>query len=180
MGDGGAQREPATPPVEVGEAYEASTSALQAAKGQRLSLRRAIDGLEQALAPDAGGDEPRAWPDRLGGTLEHLGEVFAVHVQVTEAPGGLYEEILANAPRLANRVKRCRREHADIAEAIRRGIAEARAASTRPAGRQARDAGEVEALRDHAVRLLGDLVRHRKRGLDLVYEAYHVDIGGES
>jgi hypothetical protein len=30
------------------------------------------------------------------------------------------------------------------------------------------------------VRLLGDLVRHRKRGLDLTYEAYHVDIGGES
>ena len=171
MGDGGAQREPATPQIEVGEAYEASTSALQAAKGQRLSLRRAIDGLEQVLAP-AGGDEPEAWPDRLGVALEQLGEVFAVHVQVTEAPGGLYEEILANAPRLANRVKRFRREHADIAEAIQRGIAEARAASTRPA--------ERGALRDHAVRLLGDLVRHRKRGLDLVYEAYHVDIGGES
>ena len=31
-----------------------------------------------------------------------------------------------------------------------------------------------------AVRLFADLVRHRKRGLDLVYEAYHVDIGGES
>jgi hypothetical protein len=180
MGDGGAQREPAVPQIEVGEAYEASTSALQAAKGQRLSLRRAIDGLEQVLAPAAGGEAPADWPDRLGGTLEHLGEVFAVHVQVTEGPGGLYEEILENAPRLANRVKRFRREHADITEAIRRRIAEARAVSTRPAGREAVDAGEVEALRDHAVRLLGDLVRHRKRGLDLVYEAYHVDIGGES
>ena len=38
----------------------------------------------------------------------------------------------------------------------------------------------VQALRDHSVRLFADLVRHRKRGLDLVYEAYHVDIGGES
>jgi hypothetical protein len=36
------------------------------------------------------------------------------------------------------------------------------------------------ALRDHTVRLFADLVRHRKRGLDLVYEAYHVDTGGES
>jgi hypothetical protein len=35
-------------------------------------------------------------------------------------------------------------------------------------------------VRDHSVRLFADLVRHRKRGLDLVYEAYHVDIGGES
>jgi hypothetical protein len=180
MGDAGTQGEPVMPQIEVGEAYEASTSALQAAKGQRLSLRRAIDGLEQVLAPAAGGDEPEDWPDRLAGTLEHLGEVFAVHVQVTEAPGGLYEEILENAPRLANRVKRFRREHADITEAIRRRSAEARAVSTRPAGREAHDAGQAEALRDHAVRLLADLVRHRKRGLDLVYEAYHVDIGGES
>jgi hypothetical protein len=160
--------------TEVGEAYEASTSALQAAKGQRLSLRRAIARLEQALAPAtaAADDETGAWLDRLGGALAQLDEVFAVHVRVTEATGGLYEEILENAPRLASRVKRFRREHADITGAIQRGIAETRAAGREP--------GEVEALRDHAVRLLADLVRHRKRGLDLVYEAYHVDIGGES
>ena len=171
MGDGGRTREPAMAQTEVGEAYEASTSALQAAKGQRLSLRRAIAGLEQALGP-AAAEEQGAWLERLGGALAHLDEVFAVHVRVTEAPGGLYEEILENAPRLANRVKRFRREHGDITAAIRGGIAETQSA--------AQDAGRVEALRDHAVRLLADLVRHRKRGLDLVYEAYHVDIGGES
>ena len=44
----------------------------------------------------------------------------------------------------------------------------------------ASDPEAVQALRDHSVRLFADLVRHRKRGLDLVYEAYHVDIGGES
>jgi len=161
------------PQIEVGEAYEATTSALQAATGQRLSLRRAIDGLEKTLTPAAAeGDETGAWLDSLGGALTHLDEVFAIHVQVTEGAGGLYDEIVENAPRLANRVKRFRREHADIGGAIQRGIAEAKVAG--------RDPGEVEALRDHAVRLLADLVRHRKRGLDLVYEAYHVDIGGES
>ena len=160
---------------EVGEAYEASTSALEAAKGQRLSLRRAIAGLEEALA--APGD-----PDGLGGqdglgarlapVLERLREVFAVHVEVTEAPGGLYQEILENAPRLANRVTRFRREHAEITEGIGRGLAECAAATTTPEA--------TTALRDRSVRLFADLVRHRKRGLDLVYEAYHVDIGGES
>jgi len=161
------------PQIEVGEAYEATTSALQAATGQRLSLRRAIDGLEKTLTPAAAeGDETGAWLDSLGGALTHLDEVFAIHVQVTEGAGGLYDEIVENAPRMANRVKRFRREHADIGGAIQRGIAEAKVAG--------RDPGEVEALRDHAVRLLADLVRHRKRGLDLVYEAYHVDIGGES
>ena len=161
---------------EVGEAYEASTSALEAAKGQRLSLRRAIAGLEEALAapedPDGlGGQDGLA--TRLVPALERLQEVFAVHIEVTEAPGGLYQEILDNAPRLANRVTRFRREHTEITEGIRRGLAEC-ASATDP------DAEATTALRDHAVRLFADLVRHRKRGLDLVYEAYHVDIGGES
>jgi hypothetical protein len=159
---------------EVGEAYEASTSALKAAEGQRLSLRRAIAGLEQALAapenPDGLGGQD-GLPTQLIPVLERLQEVFAVHVEVTEAPGGLYHEIMENAPRLANRITRFRREHAEITDGIGRGLAECA---------EAHDPDAVQALRDHAVRLFADLVRHRKRGLDLVYEAYHVDIGGES
>ena len=159
---------------EVGEAYEASTSALEAAKGQRLSLRRAVAALEGALAapddPDGLGG-PDALPARLGPVLERLAEVFAVHVEVTEGPGGLYQEVLENAPRLANRVTRFRREHAELTAGIDQAVAEASAAT---------DPASVQALRDHAVRLFADLVRHRKRGLDMVYEAYHVDIGGES
>jgi hypothetical protein len=156
---------------EVGEAYEATTSALEAAKGQRLSLRRAIAGLEEALATSEDPDGLSTLPGRLAPALERLQEVFAVHVEVTEAPGGLYQEILENAPRLANRVTRFRREHAEIAEGIRRDLAACATAS---------DPEAAQALRDHGVRLFADLVRHRKRGLDLVYEAYHVDIGGES
>jgi hypothetical protein len=68
-------------------------------------------------------------------------------------------------------VTRFRREHAEITDGIGRGIAECSTAT---------DPDAVQALRDHSVRLFADLVRHRKRGLDLVYEAYHVDIGGES
>jgi hypothetical protein len=158
---------------EVGEAYEASTSALEAAKGQRLSLRRAIAGLEAALAvpddPDGLGGQD-GLPSRLRPALERLQEVFAVHMEVTEGPGGLYQEILENTPRLANRVARFRREHAEITDGIRRGIADSATAA---------DPEAVQALRDRTVRLFADLVRHRKRGLDLVYEAY-VDIGGES
>ena len=158
----------------VGEAYEAHSSALEAARGRRLSLRRSIAALEEALAAtddpdDLGGQD--ALPARLGPALEHLQQVFAVHVEVTEAPGGLYQEILENAPRLANRVTRFRREHVEITEGIHRGLAECPAATTPEA---------TTALRDRSVRLFADLVRHRKRGLDLVYEAYHVDIGGES
>jgi hypothetical protein len=154
--------EEAMPGIEVGEPQETSTSALHAAEQQRLSLRRAIAGLEDALAA------PSPWPEPLTGALEQLRDVWAVHVEVTEGPGGLYEEILEHAPRLANRVNRLRREHLKLADGIRAGIADVHAAA------------DPEGLRDRMVRLFADLTRHRKRGLDLTYEAYDVDIGGES
>jgi hypothetical protein len=40
------------------------------------------------------------------------------------------------------------------------------------------DSAEPQALRDGLTDLLAELVRHRQRGADLVYEAYSVDIGG--
>ena len=57
---------------EVGEAYEASTSALEAAKGQRLSLRRAIAALEEALAIT---DDPDT--KDLNPTMKLLDEILA-------------------------------------------------------------------------------------------------------
>jgi hypothetical protein len=36
----------------------------------------------------------------------------------------------------------------------------------------------LDDARDDVQRLLGEIVRHRQHGADLVYEAYHVDIGG--
>ena len=158
--------------LDVGEVYEASTTALHAAKGQRLSLRRAIGQLEDALTEPTLG-RSADWAANLSPVLDDLKEVFSVHVEVTEAPGGLYEEIIDNAPRLANKIERFTREHASITHQLDQARAEVRLAGG--AGVAAADD-----LRDALVRLFADLVRHRKRGLDLVYEAYHVDIGGES
>ncbi|HZC98695.1 MAG TPA: hemerythrin domain-containing protein [Actinomycetes bacterium] len=152
----------------IGEAYEASTtptSALHAARGPRLSLRRAIGELQAALAAPVGAADV----ERLVSVLDHLRVVFAVHVEVTESQGGLYEEIMEFAPRLANRIARFKREHAAITTAISSGLEDLRA--------QAMPFAELQARLTHLLQLL---VRHRKRGADLVYEAYHVDIGGES
>jgi hypothetical protein len=153
--------------AEIGEAYEASTTptrALEQAKGQRLSLRRAIDDFHAVLdAPGA------ATTERLTPSLEHLRVVFGVHVEVTESPGGLYEEILEIAPRLANRIAGFRREHVSIHKAIRSALQEL-----------PDDGLPAPDLRGRLDRLHESLARHRRRGTDLVYEAYHVDIGGES
>jgi hypothetical protein len=154
--------------TEIGEAYEgptAPTRALEAAKGQRLSLRRAIDEYQAALAAPSGAGDV----ERLVSVLDHLRVVFAVHVEVTESPGGLYDEIMELAPRLANKIARFKREHAAISAAIPAVLDGLR-----------KEVPPLATLQSGLTRLLEALVRHRKRGADLVYEAYHVDIGGES
>jgi hypothetical protein len=155
--------------AEIGEIYESATTprrALQKAKGQRLSLRRAIDNFEDVLAAAPGTEAAES----LRSTLEHLRVVFEVHVEVTEAPGGLYEEIIEIAPRLANRIQRFKREHHTITAAIGSALDELPADQSPPD----RD------LHARLEQLFTVLSRHRTRGLDLVYEAYSVDIGGES
>ena len=154
--------------AEIGEAYEASatpTRALEQAKGQRLSLRRAIDEFHDALDAPGG-----ATADGLTPILHHLRVVFGVHVEVTEAPGGLYEEILEIAPRLANKIARFKREHTSITKAIGSALDDLPGDGGAPAP-------DLRGRLDHLHDLLA---RHRRRGADLVYEAYHVDIGGES
>ena len=155
--------------AEIGEVYESATTprrALEKAKGQRLSLRRAIDDFEDVLVAAPASEAA----ERLRSSLEHLKVVFAVHVEVTEAPGGLYEEILEIAPRLANRILRLKRDHQAITAAIRSALDELPADEAPPDR-------ELHATLEQ---LYTALSRHRTRGLDLVYEAYHVDIGGES
>ncbi len=159
-------------PTDVGEAYDASTTALEAARGQRLSLRRALGDLEAALDAPAEGRR-RAWAAELERNLAHLETVFSVHIEVTEGPGGLYEEIIENAPRLSNKIERFKSEHVHMAREIAANLARLRAADED-------DLDELTELRARIGRLLEDLRRHRKRGANLVYEAYAVDIGGES
>jgi hypothetical protein len=80
---------------------------------------------------------------------------------------------LAQAPRLSSAVNRLQHEHAEIARAL--DEVDRRLDDPMSDG----DAW-VEAIRDAAITLMGLLVRHRQRGADLVYEAYDVEIGGET
>jgi hypothetical protein len=145
---------------------------LDAVVGQRRSLRRALSDVEQALASPAAG-RTAAWMARLTEALEHLGEVFDLHVEVTEGPGGLFEDLLATAPRLANRVRRLRAEHASIRMSINAELLRLRG------GLVTGTPADVDEFRDRVNQLLALLVKHRQKGADLIYEAYHFDIGGE-
>ena len=55
-----------------------------------------------------------------------LRDAFDQHVIVTEKPGGLYEEIMERAPRLAGKLRRLQDEHPTITQQIGAVLATAR------------------------------------------------------
>ena len=148
------------------------SDALESARTRRGELHRALLDLEGALAGAARG-RPEAWADSVRVALARVRETFSAHIEVTEGADGLYQEMLAQAPRLEGAVNRLQHEHTDIANAL------TDAESRLDAPMSDADAW-VESIREDAVRLMGLLVRHRQRGADLVYEAYDVEIGGET
>ncbi|MGH3680579.1 MAG: hypothetical protein ACRDT2_10070 [Natronosporangium sp.] len=140
----------------------------EAARRRRAELLQAIQSFEQAVAAPAGGAAGPAWRERVRSRLAALREQLAEHVVVTEGPDGLYAELLEHAPRLDRPVAGLVAEHQKLlvrADSLARWL---------------RPDREVEPVRQRAGMLLSALSRHRQRGADLVYEAYAMDIGGET
>jgi hypothetical protein len=126
--------------------------------------------VEGAVAAAASG-RLEEWVSNLASRLEDLRTAFRRHVELTESPTGFLAEIVSDAPRLAHAVGQLRVEH----EVIGAGIDEA-LVSVRSAVRA--DDGSVSEAREKVLDVLRQLVRHRHRGADVVYEAYSVDIEG--
>jgi hypothetical protein len=133
---------------------------------RRRGVRAALGELERAIAAPTTGREA-AWVARVADQLTQVHTAFGHHIAVTEEPDGLFDEIVADAPRLANQVQQLRNDHLRIAAAIDG----ARLFATGPAAE-----GHVSELSEAAVDLLARLTRHRHLGATLVYEAYTVDI----
>jgi hypothetical protein len=110
----------------------------------------------------------------VNAAAEELSADFQEHVAITEGPDGLYSELARTAPRLSGSVAALSSEHASIARLLADLLARVDTSGTEP------DAEDVERVRALGTALLGRLVRHRQRGSDLVYQAYAVDIGGET
>jgi hypothetical protein len=147
------------------------TAALGEAKKRRQTLHDAIVHLEMAISSPAAGRVPD-WSAQVAKDLVGVRDAFEQHVIVTEKPGGLYEEIMERAPRLAGTVKRLQDEHPTIAESV------AALVERMEAGEVETDAWPPDNARNDLQRMIGAVVRHRQKGADLVWEAYNVDIGG--
>lgn len=141
---------------------------LERVRAQRAELGEAMATLEAALDHPAGLGS--TWRGRVRAALTELAHDLRDHVELTEAEGGFYDDILTKAPRLSHRVEEQKAEHAELLAEVERLLAE------RDEGMP--DAESVVAHREAATRLIGMLVRHRQRGSDLTYEAYEVDLGG--
>lgn len=145
------------------------TPTLEEVVRRRADLYHAILALEGAAARPATGREE----DWVAGVIEALGEVeheIVDHIEITERPTGLYDEIVDVAPRLSRNIQRLRDEHPLMRE-------ETSALRARLAATPVRNL-EVAGTRDEVQHLLGLLVKHRQRGADLLWEAYSLDTGG--
>jgi hypothetical protein len=147
------------------------TPALGEARKRRQTLHDAIVQLEMAISSPAAG-RVDDWSGQVTKDMVGVRDAFDQHIVVTEKPGGLYEEIMEGAPRLAGTVKRLQDEHPAIESSV------AKLLGRLEAGEVDTEAWPLDKARDDLQRLIGAVVRHRQKGADLVWEAYNVDIGG--
>jgi hypothetical protein len=134
---------------------------------RREDLFQAIIGLERAAARPAAAREGQ-WRASVIEAIERLEDEIAAHIEITERPDGLYDEIVEHAPRLSHDIDALRAEHPEM----RDSAAALKARLLMP------EVPSVVDVRDDVRHLLARLSKHRQHGADLVWEAYSVDTGG--
>jgi hypothetical protein len=137
---------------------------------RRADLRDALVEVEQAISRPAVGREPE-WTKGVVLRLEGLAHAIEEHVEITERPEGLYDEISTKAPHLATKIDRLREEHPVLRDRTQVLLTKLQTTAIGPSW-------PLDEARDDLQRLLGQIVRHRQLGSDLVWEAYNLDIGG--
>jgi hypothetical protein len=131
------------------------------ARAQRSGLRAAITTLG-AVAERPLVDRV-AWDVDVDAALDELRAALARHVAFTQGPDGLFAEMREQAPRLLHRVERLEADHAELGAQVDRCQADLAVLNDESAARS------VDSLVD-------SFERHQHRGVELVYDAYNVDI----
>ena len=145
---------------------QASSRAVREVQTRRSELGAALAALEHALLLDP--EASAAWRLAVAGRVHDLSRAVAMHVGVTEGPGGLHDDITAGYPRLDHLVRRLQREHG----AIRAELHEDERALAGPLD----DEGVLRLRRD-LLEMIERIRTHRQRGRELVHQAYDIDIG---
>lgn len=131
---------------------------------RRARMHEATRALHRCSRPPSG--DVAAWRAELATAVATIADVVAAHIDETEGPDGLYQELVRETGgRLSASVNRLRREHERSTELL----GELQAAM--------RDEADPTTLRAAADRLFAQLEAHRHRGSDLLWQAYGVDTG---
>lgn len=138
-------------------------SSFEAARKRRQALADALAHLEDALASPS---MASAWRHDVGEALTEVREAFADHIREVEGPHGLLVDIREDAPRLSITVEELVKDHVAIAHTIYDLV-------------DSLTSAPPEDIRTRALEVMRELVIHRQRGSDLVWEAYATDIGGQ-
>ena len=146
----------------------ASTDALDAARSRRKALHVAMVEVENAAQAPT---RSTTWRAVLFAALDDLSMALEDHITTVEAPGGIIERVVDDAPRLDSAGKQLSADHEPLRRQVAMAINAVRAADSPP-----RDE-DVETIHEIILELVGALSRHRQRGSDFVWEAYDVDIG---
>jgi hypothetical protein len=146
-----------------------SDPGLDVLRRRRAELFESMGALKQALAAPTSGTFD-AWSEWVDVALTELAADVRAHIAITEGPGGLHHDVVDAAPRLSYAVHRLVGEHLTINEALGDLTLRARGATSH---------AHVDEVRCLGADLLGRLDRHRRRGADLVFEAYATDLGGD-
>ncbi len=142
--------------------------------GERLlgheALHHARERMDAAIVASA--EDAMGWAGGLHDALDELADVLRRHRDASERPGGSLEEMAEMEPRLSARIEQSRSEHQpliDRTEELRDTVA-----------RQV-EGGRIEVnhLRGVAGRLESDFRDHIARAIELTYDAFERDIGGE-
>ena len=140
---------------------------LDRVRAHRAELGEAIRALEDSLALPP---EPvEVWRRRVRASLTELAHDLRDHVALTEAPDGLYADLVDAAPRLSSAVDAQLADHRYFLDEVNRLL------DDRDSGLAGLDTARHRAAIEV---VLARLMQHRQRGSDLIHSAYEVDIGG--
>lgn len=132
---------------------------------QRGRLRNAAIVFDQ-ISSDVDA-KPDTWLMAVGVALDTLADAWDEHVAFTEGPDGLFEELLDDSVEVAPEIDRLRRDHEVLVAHIVRAR-ELLASS---------GAGPDDTRVLLALTGISKLVdQHRRRGADLLYRVYSVDL----
>jgi hypothetical protein len=136
---------------------------------QRGRLRGAASAFQAtASAPGGSTTEARAaWLSALRRTLASLAVAWREHVEFTEAPDGLFDELLDDSVEVAAEVDHLRRDHQVLFAAMAR---------TRELLDSPTAGPDDTKLLQSLAGVAKQVEHHRRRGADLLYRVYSVDV----